>query len=132
MNMQIYYINIKQDVAEKRVPIMLCGNKVDLRQEAVSRNQRVISAEKGERLARNHQAIFLETSSKDGSNVIEALVQLSRYVLKCLFSPIVHYKFQNIKELEFKEFYNNSAYIEQRSFNVKLGEIFLLNLSFIL
>ena len=85
MNMRIYYINVKQDVAEKRVPIMLCGNKVDLRQEAVSRNQRVISAEKGERLARNHQAIFLETSSKDGSNVIEALVQLSRYVLKSLF-----------------------------------------------
>jgi len=71
---------------------MLCGNKVDLRQEAISRNQRIISAEKGERLARNHQAIFLETSSKEGSNVIEALVQLSRYVLKCLFSPIVHYK----------------------------------------
>ena len=79
--LQIYYIIIKQDVAEKRVPIMLCGNKVDLRQEAISRNQRIISAEKGERLARNHQAIFLETSSKEGSNVIEALVQLSRYVL---------------------------------------------------
>ena len=72
---------IQQDVAEKRVPIMLCANKVDLRQEAMERNQSVISAEKGEKLARHHQAIFLETSSKDGSNVIEALVQLSRYVL---------------------------------------------------
>ena len=71
---------IQQDVAEKRVPIMLCGNKTDLRPEAMQRNQRVISAEKGEKLARHHQAIFLETSSKDGSNVIEALVQLSRYV----------------------------------------------------
>ena len=58
---------------------MLCANKVDLRQEAMDRNQRVISAEKGEKLARHHQAIFLETSSKDGRNVIEALVQLSRY-----------------------------------------------------
>ena len=57
---------------------MLCGNKVDLRQDAVQQNQRVISAEKGEKLARNHQAIFLETSSKDGCNVMEALVQLSR------------------------------------------------------
>lgn len=72
-----------QDVAEKRVPIMLCANKVDLRQEAMDRNQRVISADKGEKLARHHQAIFLETSSKDGSNVIEALVQLSRYNILC-------------------------------------------------
>ena len=67
-----------KEVAEKRVPIMLCGNKVDLRKEAMERNQRVISAEKGEKLARDNQAIFLETSSKDGSNVMEALVQLSR------------------------------------------------------
>ena len=73
-------------MAEKRVPIMLCGNKVDLRPEAVSRNQRVLSSEKGERLARNHQAIFLETSSKDGSNVMEALVQLSRYELNRFIS----------------------------------------------
>ena len=63
---------------------MLCANKVDLRQEAMDRDERVISAEKGEKLARHHQAIFLETSSKDGSNVVEALVQLSRY--KILFS----------------------------------------------
>ena len=76
---------------------MLCGNKVDLRQEAVSRNQRVISAEKGERLARNHQAIFLETSSKDGSNVIEALVQLSRYVLKGLFYSNITLLFESLK-----------------------------------
>ena len=60
---------------------MLCGNKVDIRQEAIDRNQRVVSAEQGEKLARHHQAIFLETSTKDGSNVIEALVQLSRYAL---------------------------------------------------
>ena len=65
---------------------MLCGNKVDLRPEAVSQNRRVISSEKGERLARNHQAIFLETSSKDGSNVMEALVQLSRYKLNKFIS----------------------------------------------
>ena len=57
---------------------MLCANKVDVRQEAVERNQRVISTEKGEKLAKHHQAIFLETSSKDGSNIIEALVRLSR------------------------------------------------------
>ena len=60
---------------------MLCANKVDLRQEAIDRNQRVISTEKGEKLARHHQAIFLETSTKEGNNVIEALVQLSRYAI---------------------------------------------------
>ena len=60
---------------------MLCANKVDLRQAAIDRNQRVISTEKGEKLARHHQAIFLETSTKEGNNVIEALVQLSRYAI---------------------------------------------------
>ncbi len=29
-------------------------------------------------MAREHSAIFLETSAKDGSNVIDAIVQLSR------------------------------------------------------
>ena len=37
------------------------------------------TTEQGERVARDHSAIFLETSSKNGQNVLEALVKLSRY-----------------------------------------------------
>ena len=37
------------------------------------------TTEQGERVARDHSAIFLETSSKNGQNVLEAIVKLSRY-----------------------------------------------------
>ncbi len=37
------------------------------------------TTEQGERVARDHSAIFLETSSKNGENVLQAIVQLSRY-----------------------------------------------------
>lgn len=72
------WIDAVDDVAEKRIPIMLCGNKTDLRQTLVSQGRKCISTEQGERLARDHSATFLETSSKEGNNVIDALVQLSR------------------------------------------------------
>ena len=65
-------------MSEKRIPIMLCGNKLDLRQELVNKGCKCVSSEMGERVSRDHSATFLETSSKDGGNVIDALVQLSR------------------------------------------------------
>lgn len=70
-----------QEVSEKRIPIMLCGNKTDMRTKSLVQNHQqsvVVPFEAGERMASTEQAIFLETSTKDGSNVIEALVQLSR------------------------------------------------------
>ena len=67
-----------KEVSEKRIPIMLCGNKLDLRQELVNKGCKCVSSEMGERVSRDHSATFLETSSKDGGNVIDALVQLSR------------------------------------------------------
>ena len=57
---------------------MLCANKVDLREEAANNGRKCVSLEDGERMAREHSAIFIETSAKDGKNVIDALVQLSR------------------------------------------------------
>ncbi len=57
---------------------MLCGNKLDLRADLVAQGTRCVSTEDGERVARDHSATFLETSSKDGSNILDALIQLSR------------------------------------------------------
>ena len=42
---------------------------------------RCVTSADGERIARDHSATFLETSSKDGDNVLDAMVQLSRYVI---------------------------------------------------
>ena len=58
-----------QDVAEKRIPIMLCANKVDLRLEACAAGRKCVSTEEGEKTARDHSAIFIETSAKAGFNV---------------------------------------------------------------
>lgn len=57
---------------------MLCANKVDIRAEALANGRKCITSDDGERMAREHSAIFIETSAKDGKNVIDALVQLSR------------------------------------------------------
>ncbi len=57
---------------------MLCANKVDLRPDASAQGRRCVSTEEGDKMALEHSAIFVETSAKDGSNVIDALVQLSR------------------------------------------------------
>ena len=58
---------------------MLCANKTDLRAEASANGRKCVSTDEGERTAREHSAIFIETSAKEGNNVIDALVQLSRY-----------------------------------------------------
>ena len=76
--LKIYFLSFLQDVSEKRIPIMLCGNKLDLRSDLIDQGCRCVTSENGEKLAREHSATFLETSSKDGDNVLDALVQLSR------------------------------------------------------
>ena len=59
---------------------MLCANKVDLRLEACAAGRRCVSTDEGERAAREHSAVFIETSAKDGNNVFDALVHLARSV----------------------------------------------------
>ncbi|XP_040579463.1 ras and EF-hand domain-containing protein homolog isoform X2 [Lepeophtheirus salmonis] len=78
------YLSVRQwiqavdDVSEKRIPIMLCANKVDLREEAIKKGTRCVSTEEGEKMARDYSAIFIETSTKSGNNVWDAVIQLSR------------------------------------------------------
>lgn len=72
------WIDAVDDVSEKRIPIMLCANKTDLRAEVNANGRRCVTSAEGERMARDHSAIFIETSAKDGQNVLDALVQLSR------------------------------------------------------
>jgi small GTP-binding protein len=54
--------------------IMLIGNKVD-------KSQRVVSREAGERLARDFQISFLETSAKTGQNVELAFMATAQALL---------------------------------------------------
>jgi len=61
--------------APTKVPIMLCGNKVDL----VSK--RVVPFDDAKELANKFGWKYIETSAKDGSNVKEAFTSLASQIL---------------------------------------------------
>ncbi|XP_003500215.1 ras and EF-hand domain-containing protein isoform X1 [Cricetulus griseus] len=76
------WVDMVEDGAHRTVPIMLVGNKADLRDTASAEKQKCISAYFGEKLAMTYGALFCETSAKDGSNVVEAVLHLAREVKK--------------------------------------------------
>ncbi|KAI6077914.1 Translation initiation factor IF-2-like isoform X5 [Aix galericulata] len=62
--------------AETALPLMLVGNKTDLRPglpEAVG-----VCTAHGQKLAMDHNCLFCETSAKEGTNVVEAVLHLAR------------------------------------------------------
>ncbi|KAL2088569.1 hypothetical protein ACEWY4_015468 [Coilia grayii] len=65
---------------DKSVPMCLVGNKADLREDVPE--EQCVSWACGMRLAKACGALFLETSAKDGTNVVEAVLHLAREVKK--------------------------------------------------
>ncbi|XP_059570430.1 ras and EF-hand domain-containing protein-like isoform X1 [Alligator mississippiensis] len=72
------WIDDIQQATERPVPLMLLGNKVDLRAELPETAG--VHPTHGERLALAYNALFCETSAKDGTNVVEAVLHLAREV----------------------------------------------------
>uniref|UniRef100_A0A672IZI1 RAS and EF-hand domain containing n=1 Tax=Salarias fasciatus TaxID=181472 RepID=A0A672IZI1_SALFA len=72
------WVDMIEDVSHEDVPIMLVGNKCDLRQEAAN----CVPTSYGEKLAMTYNTLFCETSAKDGSNILEAVLHLARQVTK--------------------------------------------------
>ncbi|XP_046373464.2 ras and EF-hand domain-containing protein homolog isoform X3 [Haliotis rufescens] len=68
----------RQDGAMKKIPIMFCANKTDIRDEMQQQGRRVVRFEDGSRLSREYEGLFIETSAKDGSNIQEAVIELTR------------------------------------------------------
>ncbi len=62
-----------QQIASPNMVVMLIGNKCDL-------EKREVSQEEGERFAREHGLIFLETSAKTARNVEEAFLRTARMI----------------------------------------------------
>uniref|UniRef100_A0AAR2ITD5 EF-hand domain-containing protein n=1 Tax=Pygocentrus nattereri TaxID=42514 RepID=A0AAR2ITD5_PYGNA len=71
------WVDIIEDVSQDDVPIMLVGNKTDLRQQALQDGVTCIPTSYGEKLAMTYSSLFCETSAKDGSNIIEAVLHLA-------------------------------------------------------
>ncbi|XP_064153146.1 ras and EF-hand domain-containing protein [Anguilla rostrata] len=76
------WIDMIEDISQDNIPIMLVGNKADLRQQALQEGIACIPTSLGEKLAMNYNSLFCETSAKEGSNVIEAVLHLARQVTK--------------------------------------------------
>ncbi|XP_063050586.1 ras and EF-hand domain-containing protein homolog isoform X2 [Engraulis encrasicolus] len=76
------WVDMIEDVSQDDIPIMLVGNKCDLRPEAMQDGIVCIPTSYGEKLAMTYSALFCETSAKDGSNIIEAVLHLAREVTK--------------------------------------------------
>ncbi|XP_022792274.1 ras and EF-hand domain-containing protein homolog isoform X7 [Stylophora pistillata] len=82
------FINVRdwveaiEDSTSKPIPIMLCGNKTDLRQSYIAEGKTVITEENGEKLAREYGALFIETSSKENRNITDACIELGRLLRK--------------------------------------------------
>ena len=62
--------------SDNKIPIVLAGNKCDLKQE------RVITKEVGENIAKQYNLIFFETSCKDGDNVDNCFKELTQQILE--------------------------------------------------
>ncbi|XP_031420297.1 ras and EF-hand domain-containing protein isoform X2 [Clupea harengus] len=69
-----------QESTEESIPMCLIGNKVDLREERPEGS--CVTSVHGEKLAMTYNALFCETSAKEGTNVVEAVLHLAREVKK--------------------------------------------------
>lgn len=72
------WIDTISDSTPKKVSVMIVANKIDLRDQMRNEGKRVIECAEGIRLAKEYNALFIETSAKDGTNSIETLVELAR------------------------------------------------------
>jgi small GTP-binding protein len=70
------WIDTVYESSDKRIPIIIIANKTDLRDTTTTR--RVIRTEEGAKLAKEYNALFIETSAKDGNNIEESLIEICR------------------------------------------------------
>ncbi|XP_029367470.1 ras and EF-hand domain-containing protein [Echeneis naucrates] len=70
------WMDMIEDLSHEDIPIMLVGNKCDLRKDGLN----FVPTSYGEKLAMTYNTLFCETSAKDGANILEAVLHLARQV----------------------------------------------------
>ncbi|XP_077424270.1 ras and EF-hand domain-containing protein [Vanacampus margaritifer] len=80
LNIRDWLDQIQDATEEDKVPVCIIGNKVDMREKMAAK--RCVSTLHGEKLATAYGALFCETSAKEGTNVVEAVLHLAREVKK--------------------------------------------------
>ncbi|XP_072260202.1 ras and EF-hand domain-containing protein isoform X1 [Pyxicephalus adspersus] len=76
------WIDMIEDATGDSIPIMMVGNKADLRQMLLEQGHKCVPISYGEKLSMTYGALFCETSAKEGSNIVEAVLHLAREVRK--------------------------------------------------
>ncbi|XP_044143664.1 ras and EF-hand domain-containing protein [Bufo gargarizans] len=76
------WIDMIEDSTNATIPMMMVGNKADLRQTLLEQGHKCVPTSYGEKLSRTYGALFCETSAKEGSNIVEAVLHLAREVRK--------------------------------------------------
>ncbi|XP_056379772.1 ras and EF-hand domain-containing protein [Hyla sarda] len=76
------WIDMIEDSTNDGIPIMMVGNKADLRQTLSEQGHKCVPTSYGEKLSMTYGALFCETSAKEGSNIVEAVLHLAREVRK--------------------------------------------------
>ncbi|XP_053911037.1 ras and EF-hand domain-containing protein isoform X2 [Cuculus canorus] len=76
------WVDMIEAATRENIPVMMVGNKADLRQAVTEQGQKCVPINYGEKLAMTYNALFCETSAKDGSNIVEAVLHLAREVRK--------------------------------------------------
>ncbi|MFX1571336.1 MAG: GTP-binding protein [Promethearchaeota archaeon] len=73
-NIENWFNEIK--IVSPKISLILVGNKIDLK------NNRIISAEKGEELSKKLNLSYIETSAKTGENINDAFKMLALQMIK--------------------------------------------------
>ncbi|KAG2470815.1 ras and EF-hand domain-containing protein isoform X1 [Polypterus senegalus] len=74
------WIDAIRESTDDPIPVIVIGNKTDLREELPESS--CVHTTHGEKLAMAYGALFCETSAKEGTNVVEAVLHLAREVKK--------------------------------------------------
>lgn len=90
------WVDTIEDVSPEDIPIMLVGNKCDLRQDGLT----CVSSSYGEKLSMTYSTLFCEASAKDGSNVLEAVLHLARQIRRHHACADQHPRGQSLPSLD--------------------------------